>query len=274
MNFKIARAGLHFWEEPVISGQNGSGTIFFSGCQLHCAYCQNYEISHKAKGLFVSSDQLVKLMLYLQQQGAHNINLVTPSHYITKLPQVLKEAKQRGLKIPIVYNTSSYESVENLQALEGLVDIYLPDLKYSDNALGQKFSRVPDYFYVATKAIKEMRRQQPKDCIQNELMKNGVIVRHLILPGYVENSKRVLDFLADFDKTLLVSLMSQYFPTPKVKDYPELNRRITQSEYDELIHYFFRIGLDNGFCQELSSAIEDYVPDFDLNELKEIIDKL
>ena len=156
MNFKVARVGLHHWEEPVISGEKGSGTVFFSGCYLRCVYCQNYAISHKAQGLFISQEQLIKLMLYLQDKGAHNINLVTPSHYITKLPKILKEAKQNGLEIPIGYNTSSYESVENLKSLEGLVDVYLPDLKYYDNALGQRYSKVKDYFDVASEAIIEM----------------------------------------------------------------------------------------------------------------------
>ena len=274
MNFKIARVGLHYWEEPVISGENGSGTIFFSGCRLRCVYCQNYEISHNAKGLFVSSEQLIKLMLYLQSQGAHNINLVTPSHYITRLPDVLKTAKQNGLHIPIVYNTSSYESVEDLKRLEGLVDIYLPDLKYYDNSSAQKYSKVLDYFDKASLALKEMRRQQPQDYVENGLMKKGVIVRHLILPSLIEDSKKVLDFLAELDKTLQVSLMSQYFPTANAKTFPELDRRISQSEYDEVLEYFFLTGLDDGFCQELSSAIEDYVPDFDLDELKGIIDRV
>lgn len=258
----------------MISGENGSGTIFFSGCRLRCVFCQNYEISHNFKGLNVTGEQLVRLMLYLQSQGAHNINLVTPSHYITKLPEVLKTARQNGLDIPIVYNTSGYESVQNLKALEGLVDIYLPDLKYYDNALGQKYSRVWDYFDIASQAVKEMRRQQPQDRIKDGLMKKGVIVRHLILPGLTEDSKKVLDFLAGLDKTLQVSLMSQYFPTCNVKMFPELNRRISQSEYDEVIEYFFQIGLEDGFCQELSSAIEDYVPDFDLEELQKIIDRV
>ena len=274
MNFKVARVGLHHWEEPVISGERGSGTVFFSGCYLRCVYCQNYAISHKAQGLFISQEQLIKLMLYLQDKGAHNINLVTPSHYITKLPKMLKEAKQNGLEIPIGYNTSSYESVENLKSLEGLVDVYLPDLKYYDNALGQRYSKVKDYFDVASKAIIEMRRQCPKDVIKDELIKSGVIVRHLVLPSHIDDTKKVLDFLADFDKTLFISLMSQYFPTCNVKTFPEINRRITQAEYDEVIEYFFEVGLKNGFCQELTSAIEDYVPDFDLGELQKIVDEL
>lgn len=268
MNYKIARVGLHMWEEPVISGNKGSGTIFFSGCRLRCVYCQNYEISHTGKGIMVSENQLIDLMLKLQQELAHNINLVTPSHYIKFLPNTLETAKKQGLKIPVVYNTSGYDKIEDLKKLAGLIDIYLPDLKYFDNELGKRYSSVTDYFDIAGTALKEMRRQCPNDIIIDGIMKSGVIVRHLALPNHSDDSKKVLKFLSEFDKELYISLMAQYFPTQNIKAYPELNRRLTQGEYDDLTDYFFSVGLKNGFSQDLSSGIEDYVPDFDLEKLK------
>lgn len=273
MNFKIARAGLHMWEEPVISGEKGSGTIFFSGCSLRCVYCQNYRISHENRGLYVPEDRLADLMLRLEDDGAHNINLVTPSHYIKGLPQLLQRARER-LKIPIVYNSGGYDNVEDLKDISGLIDVYLPDFKYAHSDISYKYSGRADYFEIAYSAIKEMRKQQPADIFENGLMKRGVIVRHLILPDNIENSLRVLDALAQIDKTLYVSLMSQYFPTAGAAKFEELTRRIGQEEYDKVCEYFFEAGLSNGFAQELSSAIEDYVPDFDLEELKKLLDSL
>lgn len=269
--YKIARVGLHHFEEPCLSGERGSGTIFFSGCNLRCLFCQNFEISHGGKGLEVSEKQLVSLMLYLQDSGAHNINLVTPSNYTNLLKDTLKIAKSQ-LKIPIVWNSSGYETVQNLKKLDGLVDIYLPDFKYSDDDLAWQYSHAKGYRKVAFDAISEMRRQQPDDVFGDDgMMQKGVIVRHLVLPGALENTKGVLQYLSSIDDTMYVSLMGQYFPTPNVENHPILSRRITEDEYDQATQAFFDAGLQNGFSQELDSATEEYVPDFDLDALQEIL---
>lgn len=269
--YKIARVGLHHFEEPCLSGERGSGTIFFSGCNLRCLFCQNFEISHGGKGLEVSEKQLVSLMLYLQDSGAHNINLVTPSNYTNLLKDTLKIAKSQ-LKIPIVWNSSGYETVQNLKKLDGLVDIYLPDFKYSDDDLAWQYSHAKGYRKVAFDAISEMRRQQPDDVFGDDgMMQKGVIVRHLVLPGALENTKGVLQDISSIDDTMYVSLMGQYFPTPNVENHPILSRRITEDEYDQATQAFFDAGLQNGFSQELDSATEEYVPDFDLDALQEIL---
>ena len=269
--YKIARVGLHHFEEPCLSGERGSGTIFFSGCSLRCLFCQNFEISHGGKGLEVSEKQLVSLMLYLQDSGAHNINLVTPSNYTNLLKDTLKIAKSQ-LKIPIVWNSSGYETVQNLKKLDGLVDIYLPDFKYSDDDLAWEYSHAKGYRKIAFDAISEMRRQQPDDVFGDDgMMQKGVIVRHLVLPGALENTKGVLQDISSIDDTMYVSLMGQYFPTPNVENHPILSRRITEDEYDQATQAFFDAGLQNGFSQELDSATEEYVPDFDLDALQEIL---
>lgn len=271
--YKIARVGLHHFEEPCLSGERGSGTIFFSGCNLRCLFCQNFEISHGGKGLEVSEKQLVSLMLYLQDSGAHNINLVTPSNYTNLLKDTLKIAKSQ-LKIPIVWNSSGYETVQNLKKLDGLVDIYLPDFKYSDDDLAWQYSHAKGYRKVAFDAISEMRRQQPADLFDGDgMMQKGVIVRHLVLPGALENTKGVLQDISSIDDTMYVSLMGQYFPTPNVENHPILSRRITEDEYDQATQAFFDAGLQNGFSQELDSATEEYVPDFDLDALQEILNE-
>lgn len=271
--YKIARVGLHHFEEPCLSGERGSGTIFFSGCNLRCLFCQNFEISHGGKGLEVSEKQLVSLMLYLQDSGAHNINLVTPSNYTNLLKDTLKIAKSQ-LKIPIVWNSSGYETVQNLKKLDGLVDIYLPDFKYSDDDLAWEYSHAKGYRKIAFDAISEMRRQQPADLFGDDgMMQKGVIVRHLVLPGALENTKGVLQDISSIDDTMYVSLMGQYFPTPNVENHPILSRRITEDEYDQATQAFFDAGLQNGFSQELDSATEEYVPDFDLDALQEILHK-
>lgn len=271
--YKIARVGLHHFEEPCLSGERGSGTIFFSGCNLRCLFCQNFEISHGGKGLEVSEKQLVSLMLYLQDSGAHNINLVTPSNYTNLLKDTLKIAKSQ-LKIPIVWNSSGYETVQNLKKLDGLVDIYLPDFKYSDDDLAWEYSHAKGYRKVAFDAISEMRRQQPADLFDGDgMMQKGVIVRHLVLPGALENTKGVLQDISSIDDTMYVSLMGQYFPTPNVENHPILSRRITEDEYDQATQAFFDAGLQNGFSQELDSATEEYVPDFDLDALQEILNE-
>lgn len=271
--YKIARVGLHHFEEPCLSGERGSGTIFFSGCNLRCLFCQNFEISHGGKGLEVSEKQLVSLMLYLQDSGAHNINLVTPSNYTNLLKDTLKIVKSQ-LKIPIVWNSSGYETVQNLKKLDGLVDIYLPDFKYSDDDLAWQYSHAKGYRKIAFDAISEMRRQQPADLFDGDgMMQKGVIVRHLVLPGALENTKGVLQDISSIDDTMYVSLMGQYFPTPNVENHPILSRRITEDEYDQATQAFFDAGLQNGFSQELDSATEEYVPDFDLQALQEILNE-
>lgn len=271
--YKIARVGLHHFEEPCLSGERGSGTIFFSGCNLRCLFCQNFEISHGGKELEVSEKQLVSLMLYLQDSGAHNINLVTPSNYTNLLKDTLKIAKSQ-LKIPIVWNSSGYETVQNLKKLDGLVDIYLPDFKYSDDDLAWEYSHAKGYRKIAFDAISEMRRQQPADLFGDDgMMQKGVIVRHLVLPGALENTKGVLQDISSIDDTMYVSLMGQYFPTPNVENHPILSRRITEDEYDQATQAFFDAGLQNGFSQELDSATEEYVPDFDLQALQQILNE-
>lgn len=271
--YKIARVGLHHFEEPCLSGERGSGTIFFSGCNLRCLFCQNFEISHGEKGLEVSEKQLVSLMLYLQDSGAHNINLVTPSNYTNLLKDTLKIAKSQ-LKIPIVWNSSGYETVQNLKKLDGLVDIYLPDFKYSNDDLAWEYSHAKGYRKIAFDAISEMRRQQPDDVFGDDgMMQKGVIVRHLVLPGALENTKGVLQDISSIDDTMYVSLMGQYLPTPNVENHPILSRRITEDEYDQATQAFFDAGLQNGFSQELDSATEEYVPDFDLDALQEILNE-
>lgn len=273
MNFKVARAELHHWEEPVVSGEKGSGTIFFCGCTMQCKFCQNYEISSGKGGLDITDKELLSLFLSLEQEGAHNINLVTPTPYARSLVPVLEEFKKRS-SLPVVYNTNSYERVENLVKLDGLIDVYLPDLKYKSDTYAVEFSNAPRYFEIATKAISEMLRQQPQNIVENGLIKKGVIIRHLVLPTLVEDSKEVLDYLARFDKKPLISLMAQYFPTENVKDHPILSRRISQEEYDRVLDYADVLGFTEGFIQDPTSATEDYVPSFDLNLLKKRLGKM
>lgn len=269
--FKIARVGLHHYEEPVISGKKGSGTVFFSGCTLKCVFCQNYEISRGEKGIEISDGELVDLFFYLKEKGAHNINLVSPSLYVSLLPNALKKAKEQGLDIPFVYNTSAYESVESLKKLEGLVDVYLPDYKYADDSLAWKLSRAKNYDEIAYKAISEMKRQQPKNVVKCSLIKKGVIIRHLVLPGEAENTKAVFKRIASINLDSVVSVMAQYFPVPAVSG-TSIDRRLTQNEYDDAIDAFFDAGLKRGYMQELGSATEEYVPDFDLDELQAVLD--
>lgn len=269
--FRIARVGLHHFEEPCISGEKGSGTIFFSGCNMKCVFCQNHQISHEGVGLEISPAELMKCMLYLQSIGAENINVVTPPQNVNLLANVLKVVRTQ-LTIPVVWNSSGYETVANLKKLEGLVDIYLPDFKYSDNRLGQEYSGVPNYFEVASEAIREMRRQQPVNQFDDDgMMTKGVIVRHLVLPRGIRNTVGVMQAIASIDKKMYVSVMGQYFPTPAVSGHPALGRRINQLEYDMAVDAFFDAGLSQGFSQELDSAKEEYVPDFNLEELKKIL---
>ena len=260
---RIARAGLHFWEEPCISGEKGSGTVFFSGCNLRCVYCQNYEISTGGSGQEITLPRLKEIYAELIAQGAHNINLVTPTHYTDAVLASLEEP----LPVPVVYNTNGYEDVENLKRLEGKVQIYLPDLKYSDDSLAIRYSNAPGYFAAATRAIREMFRQTGRYRINEEtgLMERGIIIRHLLLPGQVENTKRVIDWVAETFEPgdVLFSLMRQYIPHGKAEDYPELNRKVTDEEYQAVEDHLFDSGIEDGFVQDEDSASKDFIPSFD-----------
>lgn len=260
-----ARAALHFWEEPCISGKNGSGTVFFSGCNIRCVFCQNHDIALGEKGKPVSLDRLADIFLELQEKGAHNINLVTPSHFIPQIRYALIKAKEMGLSIPIVYNTSSYEEVSSLRLLEGLIDIYLPDLKYYSTELSQTFSHAPDYFEKATAAIAEMYRQVGCPQFDNSgMMRKGIIVRHLLLPGQTKDSKKILRYLYEtYKNDIYVSIMNQYTPLPHVASIPELNRKVTPEEYGRVLDFAETIGIEQGFLQEGEAADESFIPPFD-----------
>lgn len=269
----VSRVAPHMWEEPCISGQKGSGTIFFAGCNLRCRFCQNYDITVKPHGVKVTIEQLADLFLYVQSLGVANINLVTASHFADMVASALRLVKPH-LTIPVVYNTSSYEKVDTIRLFDGLVDVYLPDLKFCDQTLATSFAGAPNYFDVATKAIAEMRRQQPVDKFDNGYITSGVIVRHLVLPGCVEDSKRILDWLANFDGNMYVSLMSQYFPARFDALYPQLNRKLFKHEYQSVCDYFANVGLTNGFTQDISSATVDYLPDFADNDVVAILNSM
>ena len=258
---RAARAAAHYWEEPVISGSFGSGAIFFSGCTLRCAFCQNAQISDGGFGTALTPAELRAAMERLIEDGVQNINLVTPTHF---LPDILPALTPK-LPVPIVYNCGGYESVETLKALEGLVDIYLPDLKYSDNALAARLSSAPDYFETACAAILEMYRQVGRPIIEDEQMTRGVLIRHLVLPGCVDNSLGVLDWIAEnfHSGDVLVSLMSQYVPMGRAKELPPLNRRITETEYDAVLSYMMLLGIEDGYTQDFSAASQEYTPEFD-----------
>lgn len=265
-----ARATLHFWEEPCISGKNGSGTVFFSGCVMKCVFCQNYDISAENFGREISNERLADIFLELQKQGALNINLVNPTHFVPQIIKALKIAKSRGLKLPIVYNSGGYERVETLKALDGLIDIYLPDVKYFDDELAEKLSAAPNYFETAMNAVAEMVRQTGKpvfDEKNGEILLRGTIVRHLVLPNCYKDSINVINRIAErFRGEILFSLMSQYTPFGLVKtdeSYKKLNRRITTFEYQKALDAVLEAGLW-GFMQEKSSAKEEYTPSFDL----------
>ncbi len=261
----VSKAMLHKWEEPCISGTNGSGAIFFAGCSLRCAFCQNWEISHMRKGVEVDVDRLRDIFDELCDQGAHNINLVNPTHFV---PFIAKAFSRYQKRVPVVYNTHGYDSPEALARMDGIVDIYLPDLKYTYSLPARRYSAAPDYFAVAKAAIDEMVRQVgPVQMDENGLLKKGVIIRHLILPGQTESAKDVIDYVADhFEKgSVLFSLMAQYIPCGEAVRYPEINRRLTQEEYDEVAQYLMDSPIENGFLQDLESADEQYVPEFDLS---------
>lgn len=262
---KVAYYSLHEWEEPVISGTKGSGTIFFSHCNLKCIYCQNKKISSLGYGKEISTDRFIEICLELQDKGAHNINLVTPTHYVPIIAEELHKIKDNKLKIPIVYNTSSYENIHTLMMMRGLVDIYLADLKYYDDKLAKKYSRVDNYFETATMAIDEMYRQVGSpEFDKNGIMKKGLIVRVLILPDHIEDAKKIIKYLyATFGNYIFISIMNQYTSIIKSKRYPNLNRKITDSEYDEVIKYALSIGVENAFIQEGDTQSESFIPKFD-----------
>lgn len=260
-----ARAGVHYWEEPVISGSFGSGAVFFSGCTLKCAFCQNYDISQENFGKPMTSAELRAAFERLLDEGVQNINLVTPTHF---LPDILP-ALEPKLPVPVVYNCGGYESVETLRQLEGKIDVYLPDFKYSDNALAKKLSSAPDYFETASAAILEMYRQVGKPVLEDDEMKRGVLLRHLVLPGYVDNSLGVLDWVAEHFRSgdILFSLMSQYVPMGRAVEMPPFDRRITELEYDSVLSYMMLLGIEDGYTQDFSSAERGYTPSFDLTGL-------
>lgn len=298
---RVARAALHFWEEPCISGKNGSGTVFFGGCSLHCKFCQNEAISHGKRGNDIREGRLPEIFLELQEKGANNINLVTPGQYIPHIVEAVESARNQGLGIPVIYNTGSYEKVESLKQLEGIVDVYLPDFKYMDSALAAKYSNAPDYPKVAKAAIAEMVRQQPqalfypetgrmtrsgenrgqmaeegcrkftdsKKSVSHEaedgfLIGKGVIVRQLLLPGYLKDAKTILSYLYEtYGDQIYLSLMSQYTPMPRMADDPMLNRTVTKKEYEKYVNDAIALGVVHGFIQEGETAKESFIPDFD-----------
>lgn len=271
----VARAALHMWEEPCISGNTGSGTVFFSGCPLRCIYCQNYGLAHAEQGKSVPLQRLAEIFLELQEKKANNINLVTPTHYTPEIIEAVKLARQKGLTVPIVYNCSGYEKAETLHALEGIVDIYLTDFKYMEPELAKRYSHAGDYPDVAKAALGEMVRQitgaiggselqEPAIFNEQGIMQKGIIVRHLLLPNHLNNAKAVVKYVYEtYGNQVYISLMNQYTPLPQVADFPELNRKVTKREYETLIDYAISLGLEYGFIQEGETAEESFIPIFD-----------
>ncbi len=258
---KIALYSTHNFEEPCISGKKGSGTVFFSNCNLNCVFCQNYEISQQGKGKEISIQELAEIFIKQQEKDVENINLVTPTSYVPQIIEAIKIARKKGLKIPIIYNTNGYEKVETIKMLDGYIDIYLPDLKYSDNLLAKRLSKVDNYFEIATKAIKEMHKQVGQPTFnENGIMQKGMIIRHLVLPNNILNSRRVLKWINDNMNEVYVSVMAQYFPTYKAKEIEEINRKLTKEEYQQIEKYLYRLNLENGYIQELGEHEEEYVP--------------
>lgn len=260
----IAKAYLHMWEEPCISGVNGSGTIFFTGCNLKCIFCQNREISTKLVGKEVTIEEFSNICLNLQKQGAHNINLVTPTHFVPLIIEGLKLAKEKGLTIPIVYNTSGYENVDTIKMLDGLIDIYLPDLKYYNDEYAIKYSHAPNYFNIASQAISEMFKQVGKPKFdKNGMMTKGIIVRHMMMPNLLEDTKKILDYLYQtYHHDIYISIMNQYTPIKHFEHFTELNNKVNENDYDEIINYALDLGIEKAFIQEGETALDSFIPDF------------
>lgn len=263
---KIALYSVHNFEEPCISGEKGSGTIFFSNCTMNCIYCQNYEISQEGKGKEITIQELADIFIKQQERNVQNVNLVTPTSYVPQIIEAITLAKEKGFNLPIVYNTNGYENVETIKMLNGYIDIYLPDLKYYFNELGEKYSKVKNYFEIATEAIKEMYNQVGAPVLDdNGIMQKGLMIRHLILPNNIENSKQVLKWIKEnMNSNVYVSIMAQYFPTYKAKESSNLNRKLTKAEYEEIENYLYDLELENGYIQELGKHEEEYVPKWEL----------
>ncbi len=266
INPVLARADIHMWEEPCISGKNGTGAIFFSGCSLKCCFCQNYPISHENHGEIITAKRLIEIIKELEERNVHTIDFVNPTHFSHVIIDALTEYKPQ---IPVIYNSSGYDSVETLEKLEGLIDVYLPDLKYFSGEKSKKYAKCPDYFEKASQAILEMYRQQPKTIIEDGIIRKGIIIRHLILPANIDESKNILMWIKEnLPNDTYISLMSQYTPYGKIDGIKELNRRLTTAEYNRVVDFFLEIGLENGFMQEKSSAKTDFIPQFDMTGVK------
>ena len=260
---KVARAALHYYEEPCISGSMGSGTVFFSHCNLKCVFCQNYQISTNNFGKYITIKRLSEIFLELQEKGALNINLVTPTFFVPQIIEALKISKEKGLNIPIIYNTSSYENVETIKLLKDYVDIYLPDLKYYDDSLAKKYSNAPNYFLYASKAISQMVKQTSNIFDENGIMKKGIIIRHMILPGHIQDSKKLIKYIYDtYKDRVYISIMNQYTPLEHVKKYSEINHRVSDEEYNDVVNYAINLGVINGFIQEDGTSSESFIPIF------------
>lgn len=266
-HIKLAKVSLHHWEEPCISGELGSGTVFFSNCNLQCVFCQNYKISHDGYGKTISINRLSEIFLQQQRRGALNINLVTPTHYVPQIIEALKIAKCTGLTIPILYNSNGYENIETIRSLNGLIDVYLPDLKYYSDKYALKYSKAPNYFNTASKAITEMVSQVGKVKFDNKgIVQKGVIIRHLMLPGLLFDSKKVIDFIhTTFNDDVYISLMNQYTPIHVATKYPEINKTINPDHYNALINYCLNLGITKCFIQDSGTSSTDFIPDFNLS---------
>ncbi|MBL4936471.1 radical SAM protein [Clostridium sp. YIM B02515] len=263
---KVARVSLHHWEEPCLSGEAGSGTVFFSECNLKCVFCQNHCISHEGVGKEITIERLAEIFLEQQKRGANNINLVTPTHFVPQIIEAIKIAKNNRLTLPIVYNSNGYENIETIKALKGFIDIYLPDLKYYDDKYAVKYSHAPNYFNIVSKAIEEMYSQVGMPEFDDSgMMKKGVIIRHLMLPGLLFDSKKIMDYIHNtFDNNVYISIMNQYTPVNNLSNYPEINKPLNQKHYESLIDYCLSLGIKNAFIQEEGTVSESFIPDFDL----------
>lgn len=265
---KLAHYSLHMWEEPIISGDTGSGTVFFSNCNLKCIFCQNRDISEGGYGKEINNKRLEEIFLELQDMSANNINLVTPTMYVPQIVFVLNKIKNKQLKIPVIYNTSSYENVSTIKLLKGNIDVYLADFKYFDNELGEKYSNCKNYFEVASSTIEEMFKQVGTPIIENNLMKKGIIVRVLVLPGHVDDAKKIVEYLyKTYQDKIFISIMNQYTPMKNFKDFPNLNNKLSSDEYNEIVDYAYDLGIRNAFIQDDETASESFIPKFDCSKI-------